>query len=143
MARSRNGTRSLLAVVAAVAIFCRPTAFVAPLQAAALAGALLAGSPAIADVSPAYDFGSSIQVAAKPLELGGKVVGGLDGTYQLKGDAKKSDFVENEKALKQEEKFTEKFDQYIGVFGILFVGAFIAPMVTYFWYVRDEDPWKN
>jgi len=50
---------------------------------------------------------------------------------------------ENEKALKQEEKFEEKFDQYIGVFGILFVGAFIAPMVTYFWYVRDEDPWQN
>eukprot|EP00933_Yihiella_yeosuensis_P059869 TRINITY_DN6163_c0_g1_i1.p1 TRINITY_DN6163_c0_g1~~TRINITY_DN6163_c0_g1_i1.p1 ORF type:complete len:162 (-),score=47.31 TRINITY_DN6163_c0_g1_i1:173-658(-) len=118
-----------------------------PLRAAALAGALVATMPseaAMAEIAQANDFdASNIQLADRPVNLGGKAGGGLQGTYQIKGEAKKSDFDDDERSIKADEKFAEKFDQYIGVFGILFIGAFVAPMVTYFWYVRDSDPWQN
>eukprot|EP00420_Gonyaulax_spinifera_P001143 CAMPEP_0197942740 /NCGR_PEP_ID=MMETSP1439-20131203/124563_1 /TAXON_ID=66791 /ORGANISM="Gonyaulax spinifera, Strain CCMP409" /LENGTH=235 /DNA_ID=CAMNT_0043565997 /DNA_START=86 /DNA_END=793 /DNA_ORIENTATION=+ len=112
-------------------------------------GALLTSSPSYADFSAttpgAYGMeGSSMQLAAKSINLGGQAQdGGLDGTYEQKIKANRKDMIDDDKALAQEEKFEQKFDQYIGVFGILFVGAFIAPMVTYFWYVRDSDPWSN
>jgi len=151
--RSRHGTRlaGLAGVVFAVATVFHtlrsvPCAF-APLRAATLAGVLLTGTPSNLDVQDWAQFqsmdGSSVQLAEKSVILGGKANGGLDGTYEQKAGAKRKDFYDDEKALEQEEKFEQKFDQYIGVFAILFVGAFIAPMVTYFWYVRDSDPWQN
>mmetsp|Transcript_65681 Transcript_65681/g.148204 ORF Transcript_65681/g.148204 Transcript_65681/m.148204 type:complete len:153 (-) Transcript_65681:107-565(-) len=152
MPRARSGTRRIASAVVAAALVaagldacCRPAAF-APLRAAALAGALLAGSPSYADTAPmAYGVdASSVQLAAKSINLGGQAQdGGLDGTYEQKVKANRKDMIDDDKALAQEEKFEQKFDQYIGVFGILFVGAFIAPMVTYFWYVRDSDPFEN
>uniref|UniRef100_A0A7S4RBN2 Uncharacterized protein n=1 Tax=Alexandrium monilatum TaxID=311494 RepID=A0A7S4RBN2_9DINO len=155
MARARRGTCCALSAALAIAltaacsgIHCRPPAF-APLRAAVAAGALLAASPSdvdFAQMAPqAYDMdSSSIQLAAKSINMGGQAEGGgLEGTYAMKGKATRKDFVEDESALAAEEKFEQKFDSYIGVFAILFVGAFIAPMVTYFWYTRDTDPWQN
>ncbi|CAE8737731.1 unnamed protein product [Polarella glacialis] len=117
-----------------------------PLRAAALAGVIAAGmgggDAALADVYGGLD-NSNIQLADKPVSMGGQPSGGLDGTYEMKGKAKKIDFTDDEKVLKAEERFEAKFDEYVGVFGILFVGAFVAPMVTYFWYVRDTDPFQN
>mmetsp|Transcript_128919 Transcript_128919/g.334236 ORF Transcript_128919/g.334236 Transcript_128919/m.334236 type:complete len:162 (-) Transcript_128919:73-558(-) len=151
---SRSGAALLLAVgavgaaVAATGAWQITTGFAAPLRAAAAAGAVLGGvgavdGAAIADVyGSGVADGSSIQLA-KGIDMGGKAGGGLEGTYEMKGQAKKNDFVDDEKALAADEKFEQKFDSYVGVFAILFVGAFIAPMVTYFWYVRDEDPWVN
>merc|ERR1719473_485177 len=106
------------------------------------------GSATDASMAQAADSfvmdGSSIQLSQKKaVEMGGTTDGGLDGTYEQKAGARRSDFLDDAKALKKEDDFAAKFDSYVGVFGILFVGAFIAPMVTYFWYVRDEDPWEN
>uniref|UniRef100_A0A6T1E0X6 Uncharacterized protein n=1 Tax=Alexandrium monilatum TaxID=311494 RepID=A0A6T1E0X6_9DINO len=155
MARSRHGTLRAIGAIAALAVAAaclgarsQAPAF-APLRAAAVAGALLAASPSDADFAQmapqAYDMdSSSIQLAAKSINMGGQAEGGgLEGTYAMKGKASRKDFVEDENALAAEEKFEQKFDSYIGVFAILFVGAFIAPMVTYFWYTRDTDPWQN
>ncbi|CAK0855270.1 unnamed protein product [Prorocentrum cordatum] len=152
MPRARAGGARALAALAAGALAWRAarTAFAGlPLREVALAGALLAGEAGpsgLADParSPlAYDLGASSVQLAKDVAYGGKTGGGLDGTYEEKGTAKLKDFVDSEKAIAQDQKFEEKFDQYIGVFAILFVGAFIAPMVTYFWYVRDTDPFEN
>eukprot|EP00408_Alexandrium_pacificum_P019458 CAMPEP_0171189198 /NCGR_PEP_ID=MMETSP0790-20130122/18222_1 /TAXON_ID=2925 /ORGANISM="Alexandrium catenella, Strain OF101" /LENGTH=156 /DNA_ID=CAMNT_0011654301 /DNA_START=44 /DNA_END=514 /DNA_ORIENTATION=+ len=156
MARVRNGTRRVLAagLVLAFAAAClsarsRPAAFAGPLRAAAAAGALIAAIPsdaALAQLVPqAYDMdATSIHLSAKSISMGGQAEGGgLDGLVEMKGKASKKDFVDDEGALAAEEKFEQKFDQYIFVFAILFVGAFIAPMVTYFWYTRDTDPWQN
>ena len=127
----------------------RPPAF-APLRAAAAAGVVLAASPsiaaiaAVADSPSPFDFGSSMPIAEKQIALGGQAEGGgLAGTFNMKGKAGKKDFIDDEKVLAKEEKLETEFDKYVATFGILFVGAFIAPMVTYFWYVRDSDPWEN
>eukprot|EP00931_Biecheleriopsis_adriatica_P028796 TRINITY_DN1716_c0_g2_i2.p1 TRINITY_DN1716_c0_g2~~TRINITY_DN1716_c0_g2_i2.p1 ORF type:complete len:181 (-),score=51.05 TRINITY_DN1716_c0_g2_i2:61-540(-) len=159
MARSRAGTRFLSAAVLAciAALFASHSrsqeraseapAF-APLRAAALAGLMAAGMPGDAalaeNAAQVYSMDSSnIILADRPVNIGGKAGGGLDGTYTMKEGAKRADFNDDAQAIKREEKFEQKFDEYIGVFGILFVGAFIAPMVTYFWYVRDTDPFEN
>eukprot|EP00931_Biecheleriopsis_adriatica_P028795 TRINITY_DN1716_c0_g2_i1.p1 TRINITY_DN1716_c0_g2~~TRINITY_DN1716_c0_g2_i1.p1 ORF type:complete len:176 (-),score=50.66 TRINITY_DN1716_c0_g2_i1:61-525(-) len=154
MARSRAGTRFLSAAVLAciAALFAshsrsQAPAF-APLRAAALAGLMAAGMPGDAalaeNAAQVYSMDSSnIILADRPVNIGGKAGGGLDGTYTMKEGAKRADFNDDAQAIKREEKFEQKFDEYIGVFGILFVGAFIAPMVTYFWYVRDTDPFEN
>ena len=142
--RSRLG--ALIAFIGLFAVCPKPT-FVGPLRAAALAGVLATGvhSDAAMAMADAYPMeGSSIVVAQDlPVSMGGKAGGGLEGTYTMKAGAKKKDFIDDEKFIKADEKFSAKFDEYVGVFGILFVGAFIAPMVTYFWYVRDSDPWEN
>merc|ERR1739848_768159 len=128
-------------------VWSRPLAF-APLRAAAAAGAVLAANPstaaiaAVADSPSPFDFGSSMPIAEKRIALGGQAEGGgLAGTFEMKGKAGKKDFIDDEKVLAKEEKLENEFDKYVATFGILFVGAFIAPMVTYFWYVRDSDPW--
>mmetsp|Transcript_27199 Transcript_27199/g.71135 ORF Transcript_27199/g.71135 Transcript_27199/m.71135 type:complete len:152 (+) Transcript_27199:100-555(+) len=151
MPRTRSGTcRVLLALAAGALVYQSANVAFAglPLREAALAGALLMGdaSGAADQLRPSpieYDLGASSIQLAKDVAYGGKTGGGLDGTYEEKGTAKLKDFVDSEKAIAQDQKFEEKFDQYIGVFAILFVGAFIAPMVTYFWYVRDTDPFEN
>eukprot|EP00416_Gambierdiscus_australes_P044808 CAMPEP_0171096456 /NCGR_PEP_ID=MMETSP0766_2-20121228/44777_1 /TAXON_ID=439317 /ORGANISM="Gambierdiscus australes, Strain CAWD 149" /LENGTH=149 /DNA_ID=CAMNT_0011555439 /DNA_START=45 /DNA_END=494 /DNA_ORIENTATION=+ len=149
MARVRAGTRTLLLMaLAATALntWCPPAAF-APLRAAAAGMMLLVSDVSVANMAqaPSYDnAGSSVQLAAMEINMGGQAEGGgLDGIVELKGKVSKKDFIDDEDALKAEEKFEAKFDSYVYVFGILFVGAFIAPMVTYFWYVRDSDPWEN
>eukprot|EP00419_Tripos_fusus_P000347 CAMPEP_0172669848 /NCGR_PEP_ID=MMETSP1074-20121228/9933_1 /TAXON_ID=2916 /ORGANISM="Ceratium fusus, Strain PA161109" /LENGTH=156 /DNA_ID=CAMNT_0013486679 /DNA_START=46 /DNA_END=516 /DNA_ORIENTATION=+ len=156
MAHARPGSR-FVAVAALVSAFLavslntwiRPPAF-APMRAAAAAGIVLAASPstaaiaAVADSPSLFDFGSSMPIAEKQIALGGLAKGGgLEGTFEMKGKASKKDFIDDEKVLAKEEKLENEFDKYVGTFGILFVGAFIAPMVTYFWYVRDSDPWEN
>merc|ERR1712156_656411 len=127
----------------------RQAAFAPQLRAAA-AGVMLAADPstwaiaAVADSPSVFDLGSSMPIAEKQIALGGQAEGGgLAGTFEMKGKAGKKDFIDDEKALAKEEKLENDFDKYVGTFGILFVGAFIAPMVTYFWYVRDSDPWEN
>ena len=147
----RRRTSKLGALIALSAFLAwAPRTFVAPLRAAALAGALAAGVQSdgtLADMvnTPNGLMDSSNIVLAEdlPVSMGGKAGGGLEGTYTMKAGAKKKDFIDDEKFIKADEKFNAKFDEYVGVFGILFVGAFIAPMVTYFWYVRDSDPWEN
>ena len=145
--RSKSKLGALLAVAALVALYSQIPAFIAPLRAAALAGVLAVGTQsnaAVAHVADSYVDTSNVVIAADlPVSMGGQGGGGLDGTYTMKAGAKKKDFIDDEKFIKADEKFEQKFDEYIGVFGILFVGAFIAPMVTYFWYVRDTDPWEN
>ena len=150
MMPSRRRTSKLGALIAvnAFLVFQHRT-FVAPLRAAALAGALAAGVNSdaalarMADLSPNALDSTNVVLADLPVSMGGKAGGGLEGTYTMKAGAKKEDFIDDEKFIKAEEKFEKKFDEYVGVFGVLFVGAFIAPMVTYFWYVRDTDPWEN
>eukprot|EP00438_Fugacium_kawagutii_P018724 Skav212353 [mRNA] locus=scaffold3038:37688:38140:+ [translate_table: standard] len=150
MARRSSKLGALIAFVALFAVWhqCAQT-FVGPLRAAALAGILATGVHSdaamahMADLTP-MNMDSSIVLAEDlPVSMGGKAGGGLEGTYTMKAGAKKKDFIDDEKFIKADEKFSAKFDEYVGVFGILFVGAFIAPMVTYFWYVRDSDPWEN
>ena len=140
--RSKLGLLALLALVA-----WDHRAFLAPLRAAALAGVLAAGAhgdAAQAHMADMVSLDSNIVLAEDlPVSMGGKGGRGLEGTYTMKAGAKKKDFIDDEKFIKADEKFASKFDEYVGVFGILFVGAFIAPMVTYFWYVRDSDPWEN
>mmetsp|Transcript_8911 Transcript_8911/g.18452 ORF Transcript_8911/g.18452 Transcript_8911/m.18452 type:complete len:155 (+) Transcript_8911:80-544(+) len=154
MVRARHGTRVVLGAALAVALVAaclaarfQPPAFAA-LPAAVAAAALLAASPSNADferMAPAaFDMDSSSIQLSKQISMGGQAEGGgLEGTYEMKGKATKKDFVDDEGTLAAEEKFEQKFDQYIGVFAILFIGAFVAPMVTYFWYTRDSDPWQN
>mmetsp|Transcript_53498 Transcript_53498/g.148753 ORF Transcript_53498/g.148753 Transcript_53498/m.148753 type:complete len:152 (-) Transcript_53498:114-569(-) len=151
MVRSRAGTRLAAAILLAAASYAvlPPLAF-APLRAAAVAGAVLAGVAAGDDAGiapPGYGLDvSSVQVAVNadtPVYQGGAIQGGLDGTFKPAVGAKMKDFVDDENFLKNEAKYEEKFDQNVGIFTVLFVGAFIAPMVTYFWYVRDTDPWQN
>ena len=145
--RSKSKLGALLAMVALLAMYSQLPAFMAPLRAAALAGVMAMGThsnAAMAHVADSYVDSTNIVLAEDlPVSMGGKGGGGLDGTYTMKAGAKKKDFIDDEKFIKADEKFEQKFDEYIGVFGILFVGAFIAPMVTYFWYVRDSDPWEN
>mmetsp|Transcript_33600 Transcript_33600/g.53739 ORF Transcript_33600/g.53739 Transcript_33600/m.53739 type:complete len:149 (+) Transcript_33600:59-505(+) len=144
----RRRSSKLGALIACIALFAvwQPT-FVGPLRAAALAGILATGvhsDAAVAHMADMAPMDSSIVLAQDlPVSMGGKAGGGLEGTYTMKAGAKKKDFIDDEKFIKADEKFSAKFDEYVGVFGILFVGAFIAPMVTYFWYVRDSDPWEN
>mmetsp|Transcript_47843 Transcript_47843/g.86264 ORF Transcript_47843/g.86264 Transcript_47843/m.86264 type:complete len:157 (-) Transcript_47843:87-557(-) len=156
MVRSRSGSRFLGLVLLALAVLAgfKGVAF-APFRAAALAGVIsvggMASDAALADVYQLTDSSNLVMAQVTPgatsslaaAAAGRKAGGGLAGTYEVKEGAKKIDFVDDEKTIQEDEKFQEKFDQYIGVFGILFVGAFIAPMVTYFWYVRDSDPWEN
>eukprot|EP00929_Paragymnodinium_shiwhaense_P024804 TRINITY_DN1515_c0_g1_i1.p1 TRINITY_DN1515_c0_g1~~TRINITY_DN1515_c0_g1_i1.p1 ORF type:complete len:163 (-),score=41.41 TRINITY_DN1515_c0_g1_i1:219-707(-) len=162
MAR-RGGRRVVLggAALAVAAYVCASalsaTAF-APFRAghfsaAVAAGALLAGTAAVdvaSAVVPADMDATSIQIAdyqrtgfTAPAIGGIPESGGLDGTYKKQGTMRERDFVDDEVAIKKEEKFEKNFDTYVGEMGVLFVGAFIAPMATYFWYVRDTDPWKN
>ena len=137
--------RSKLGVLALLAVAClNHRAFLAPLRAAALAGVLALGGGAAQAHMADMALDSNLVLAEDlPVSMGGKGGGGLEGTYTMKAGAKKKDFIDDEKFIKADEKFASKFDEYVGVFGILFVGAFIAPMVTYFWYVRDSDPWEN
>mmetsp|Transcript_37238 Transcript_37238/g.88966 ORF Transcript_37238/g.88966 Transcript_37238/m.88966 type:complete len:149 (-) Transcript_37238:164-610(-) len=148
MAPLRRRTSKLGGLFALIALFAvwHDRTFVAPLRAAALAGILAAGAhgDAVHAMTEMAPVDSSIVLAQDlPVSMGGKAGGGLEGTYTMKAGAKKKDFIDDEKFIKADEKFEAKFDEYIGVFGILFVGAFVAPMVTYFWYVRDSDPWEN
>ena len=145
----RRRSSKLGALIAFIALFAvwHQRTFVGPLRAAALAGILATGvhsDAAVAHMADIAPVDSSIVLAEDlPVSMGGKAGGGLEGTYTMKAGAKKKDFIDDEKFIKADEKFSAKFDEYVGVFGILFVGAFIAPMVTYFWYVRDSDPWEN
>lgn len=144
--RRRSKLGAFIAFIALFAVW-QQRAFIGPLRAAALAGVLATGVHSDAAMAHMADFApmdSSIVLAEDlPVSMGGKAGGGLEGTYTMKAGAKKKDFIDDEKFIKADEKFSAKFDEYVGVFGILFVGAFIAPMVTYFWYVRDSDPWEN
>mmetsp|Transcript_43716 Transcript_43716/g.81551 ORF Transcript_43716/g.81551 Transcript_43716/m.81551 type:complete len:152 (+) Transcript_43716:65-520(+) len=146
--RGKSKLGAFLALAAVLALCTQVPAFVTPLRAAALAGVLAVGThsdAALANIanSPYVDASNIVLAEDLPVSMGGKAGGGLEGTYTMKAGAKKKDFIDDEKFIKADEKFEQKFDEYIGVFGILFVGAFIAPMVTYFWYVRDSDPWEN
>lgn len=144
--RRRSKLGAFIAFIALFAVW-QQRAFIGSLRAAALAGVLATGVHSDAATAHMADFApmdSSIVLAEDlPVSMGGKAGGGLEGTYTMKAGAKKKDFIDDEKFIKADEKFSAKFDEYVGVFGILFVGAFIAPMVTYFWYVRDSDPWEN
>mmetsp|Transcript_8355 Transcript_8355/g.18735 ORF Transcript_8355/g.18735 Transcript_8355/m.18735 type:complete len:149 (-) Transcript_8355:207-653(-) len=143
--RSRAGALVLAAGIVCLQSLARSVTFTAPFRAAVAATAVLGGSVSDATIADVYGgLGtSSIQTAELPVTAGGTVEGGLEGTFTRKKEFKNKLLLEDEKAIKEEERFEEKFDSYLGVFAILFIGAFIAPMVTYLWYVRDEDPWKN
>mmetsp|Transcript_38160 Transcript_38160/g.85871 ORF Transcript_38160/g.85871 Transcript_38160/m.85871 type:complete len:152 (-) Transcript_38160:52-507(-) len=144
--RSAGGILLLLGLLLSARCSSRGIPFAAPIRAAVAATALLGSlnDPVFAEqqLSNYYDT-SSIQTAELPVTAGGAVDGGLDGTYSRKKEFKNKLLLEDARAIKEEEKFEEKFDSYLGVFAILFIGAFIAPMVTYLWYVKDDDPWKN
>eukprot|EP00971_Amphidinium_carterae_P029872 587705-Amphidinium_carterae.1 len=51
-----------------------------------------------------------------PVTAGGAVDGGLDGTYSRKKEFKNKLLLEDARAIKEEEKFEEKFDSYLGAF---------------------------
>merc|ERR1719274_422271 len=143
----RRGSALLgLAALVAVGTWCQPTTFLQPLGAALTAGALLAGSPDVAQLdgqSPYYSLdSSSIQVADFQGDVAGKYGGGLDGTYDQKAVVKASDFA-SDKAVESEDQFAKNFDKNVLLWGTLAFGSFVVPMLQYFWYVRDTDPWAN
>merc|ERR1712137_613067 len=123
MSRARSGSSRVLAALA-VAAFAYHVANVAftgvPLREAALAGALLAGDLSGAADPMNYDLGSSRLQIAKEVAAGGKVGGGLDGTYTESGQISKKDLIQDDKSIAADQRFEENFDQYIGVFAILF-----------------------